>query len=54
MLCTGDKVLPSLFNWMLLLRWPNVEDIEEKSNLHGEQSVGWGTEHTSTRVRKLG
>ena len=50
MLRTGDKVLPSLFNWMMLLRWPLVEGIEGESNLHGEESGSTGTEHTSTRI----
>jgi hypothetical protein len=52
-LCTGDKLLPSLFNWMIVLRWPHVEGIEEESNSHGEQSGSTGTEHTSTRIGKL-
>jgi hypothetical protein len=49
-LCTGDKVLPSLFNWMMILRWPHVEGIEEECNLRGEECVSAGTEHTSTRI----
>ena len=30
-------MLPSLFNWMMPLRWPHVEGIEEESSLRGEQ-----------------